>query len=494
MLNEKNANYNVYLSVSHFSIMMNYLNTMNKGSFHKRLLLLLTLFIISIFVFFFFNMSINADASYYIGVSRLISEGMTPFSDFRLHYSPLSFYIMSVPFYIFGTSYTCAISVLYLIHFVNSFLIYKILRNQQITKEWAWLGSLLFLLSCVLFQGSCYVLEPFVVCFGLLAFTFLKKESVYNLLCAGFFCSCSFLCKQYGIGYLFLLMFFVVRIHSRIEYIKKGGYVLLGFAIGLCLFTVFMKIQGIDILLMLDNLSGSDYHKDGIRGLFRSLFFLFVRFPHLPISLVLALVYYKFCLNNHFWLVSLIGLIGFLLACYVRSYHHYILLASPFMVFLITSTYSQIAKTYYKKVYALLIKASTIITVCFVVILCHDELSKNDRNNQIAVSRQLENYIPRNQNGVFVSFSMLYVTLLNSYTPPLIDKYGLSNGFLTDPLHIQESINHANYIVLNEQDIAYKKKVYNEVLLTSINNSFDKSIIDDGFNHNIIIYRRKPNK
>ena len=47
---------------------------------------------------------------------------------------------------------------------------------------------------------------------------------------------------------------------------------------------------------------------------------------------------------------------------------------------------------------------------------------------------------------------MLYVTLLNTYTPPLLSKYGLSNGFVRKSEEIKDLCSHAEYCVVGREE------------------------------------------
>ena len=44
-----------------------------------------------------FRSPVNADAGYYLGVVELIHNGLVPYRDFKLGYTPLFFYVLQVP-------------------------------------------------------------------------------------------------------------------------------------------------------------------------------------------------------------------------------------------------------------------------------------------------------------------------------------------------------------------------------------------------------------
>lgn len=465
----------------------------SEDSFQKKSLILLSLFVIICYLFFLFKARVNPDASYYINVSRLILDGKVPFHDFCLGYSPLSFYLMCIPFYFWGISFKCSLVVLYIIHLLNAIIVYNILKKQRISSNWAWYGGLLYLLCCMLFQGMVYVLEPFVLLFGLLAILFVQKESKLYLLLAGLACSCSFLCKQYGIGFVILAcVYIIIHNHYRVQAVKKNCYLFMGFAIGICLFVVSIMLQNIDIPTMLDELSGSDYHKDGMRGFFLAYIHLFMRITPLLVSIFFALLYYRKFIKDSFWQISILGILGFMLACYVRLYSHYILLSVPFAVFLIIYTIPQIPNETYKKLYITIVKLSTLIPICLVLFACYNYYVNDDRCKQEQISELIENYIPKKQTDVFTSFDVLYVSLLNLYTPPLVDKYGLSSGFIPTKKGIKDMLTAAEYSVISEKDLNGNTPINSPLVKEYLNENFfiKATISNDGMDE-ILLFKRK---
>ena len=104
-----------------------------------------------------FRIDVNADAAYYLGVSRLILDGKTPFLDFPPGYTPLSFYIMSVPINIWGTSFSVALLSLYLFHIINAVILYKIVRQNSGNRIIAAFCCVFSLLLCIGTDGCRYI-------------------------------------------------------------------------------------------------------------------------------------------------------------------------------------------------------------------------------------------------------------------------------------------------------------------------------------------------
>ena len=400
---------------------------------------------------------------------------------------------MCVPLSLLGTNYTQALLILYFIHFVNSFLVYKIFRNQNCTKSWSWYGSLLFLMCCLLFQGVVYVLEPFVIFFGLMALYSLHKRTTFYLILTGISCSLSFLCKQYGMGFLVLVVIFLI-IQENYTYrsIKKILLVLSGFSIGLVAFIVFMKLQGVELANMMNKLSGSDYHREGFKGFLIAYFYLFTRLSPLLIAFVVALIYLKNVVKDKFWVISIVGILGFMLACYVRLYSHYLLLVSPFAVFLIVYTIGQINNSKYKNAFVTYVKWSTLIPVCLILFSNVDRWKNDHKQQQKTISNQIVNTIPEGQEDVFVSFSVLYTSLLNNYTPPLINKYGLSNGFVTAKKDVLNMLKEAKYSVISKKDYDGNTPINAPHIKEYLNDNFDlETVISNDVMGDVLLYKRK---
>ena len=455
--------------------------------FQKSVLVMLVGFILFSFCIYANMAIINADASYYMGVSRLISEGLVPFSDFALGYSPLSFYLMCIPFNIWGYSYTCAISVLLLIHIANAFFVYRILYVNSFSQMVSMLGGLFYLYYVSLFSGYGYVLEPFVLLFGLIAIYLVQSHSLYSLFLSGFFCSCSLFCKQYGLGFLALVFLYVLLDNQFPNKKERLTVSILGFFIGLLLGVILLMLQGIHISLLLSSLQGSDYQREGVLGMIVALCHVFIRISPLFISLWIPLLYWNDFKADKFWVISLIGVVGFLLPLYVRPYLHYVILSLPFMIFFIFRSIRAI-KTFRLKLFVFLfLIVSSIITVISMAQFDVNLILGNNRSYQRLISEKIATFIPKEEKDVYISFHALYTTVLNSYTPPLLTEYGMSNGFVTMPRDVLKLLQNSQYAIIsmeeydgNNQNCSPKVKSYlqsNFRLVSTIENDDIKDIL-----------------
>ena len=392
----------------------------------------------------------NVDAAYYIDVSRHIMNGEIPFLDFLMEYTPLSFFIMCIPFWIFGTSFRVALAFLYFIQIVNAFLIFKICYHYSKSYYLSVFTAVFSLMLCMLCDGESYVLEPFVLFFGLMALLLLCKDGYVRTIIAGILCFCSFWSKQYGLGFLVVAL---VQVSLSSDFgkklLKKQSFLIAGFIIGLLLFVVFHLIQGVDILSMF-SLSGSDYRKEGIQGFIDAWRTLFITLPLLLVSVVLMVANFRNPPKNPLLFVAFCGIFVFMLQCYVRFYAHYLILVEPFCVLLLSGGFLAVKSMKIKKIYIYLLVLSTMIPSYFTIKSNMYLLETEDSSVQEEDAEAVKGIIPENSDNVFASSDMLPMMLLNSYNPPLMRKYGLGNGFVIDPQGVEELIQASSYCIISE--------------------------------------------
>ena len=405
--------------------------------------------------------AINPDANYYIGVSRFLMEGKVPFSDFQLGYTPLSFYIMCIPFSIFGNSFTTALAVLYLFHIVNAFWVYKICCQYSASQWLSAFTAILSLMLCLTCDGSSYVLEPFVLFFGLPAIYLLKSENIKKIILSGFLCFCAFWSKQYGLGFICLAMVLLCLYHSmRMLLIRKLLYLLLGFLAGSVVFVALFWIQGVDPLAML-SLTGSEYRRDGLLSLNEAWRNLLITIPLLTLPIIMVVIKLKEFRKHPLLYISFLGVFGFMLQCYVRFYAHYMILVMPFCALMMSACVNAFSTLRYKKFYILLLLLTPVIPSYFAMKENIGLFINDGRSIQVQSAHMIERIIPRGSDNVFASSDMLPVVLLNSYNPPMYRKYGLSNGFVTNPDEVFEMIKESSFCIINKNRLKFSQDAGN---------------------------------
>lgn len=426
-------------------------------------LALLALWAVVSIVLSYFKIRINEDSSYYIGVVRLILDGKIPFKDFFLGYTPLSFYLLSVPCKIFGCTFNVGIFFIYLLHFCNALILYKVCRKYVKSIPLATYCAILCFILCLGRDGRIYVLEPFVLMFGLSALYVQHLKFQWRDVVAGFLCFCAFWCKQYGLGFICLCMALILL---RGQFCKKSWrqtvQLLIGFFAGAIFFVSILSLIGVPLSDLI-NLSGSDYERDGLYGLFGSWKAVCISLPLLVISIILMFSSLKNYSKHAMLIVAFFGIAGFLLQCYVRFYSHYMMLAMPFCVLMLLLCADTIKTPRYRKIYLSTFILSSIIP-CYFMQKTNMELCRsNERASQEKCACIIREHIPNGSKDVFTGMTFLPTTLQNEYEAPLLDKYGLSNGFVRKSEEVLELIKASRYCLISSIDFEKKEKYSYEV-------------------------------
>lgn len=419
--------------------------------------------------------AINPDANYYIGASRFIMGGKVPFMDFQLGYTPLSFYIMCIPLSMFGVSFTTALAALYIVHILNAFWVYKICC-QYSTNQWlSTFMAVLSLMLCLICDGGSYVLEPFVLFFGLPALYLIKDGSVKKIVLSGFLCFCAFWCKQYGLGFICLAMVYLCFYHSvGMPLIRKLLFLMLGFIAGLVFFVALFWMQGIDPLAIL-SLSGNNYQREGMQGFIDAWRTLLIIIPLLVLPIIMMVIRLKEMRKHLLLCISFCGVFGFMLQCYVRFYGHYLILVMPFCALMLFACVKAFKSLRYRNVFVFLLLLAPVIPTYFTTKDTVGFLNSNGRAIQEQSAHMIEQIIPNGSDDVFASSDMLPIVLLNSYNPPLERKFGLSNGFVTNPDEVYEIIQASSYCIISENRL--KSSQFSVEVRDCLEKKFEQNIV-----------------
>lgn len=423
------------------------------------------------------NLGINKDAYYYIEISRLMLQGKSLFVDFPSGYTPLSFYLMCIPFSLFGISYQVGFLTIYLLHLINAYLVYKLCVKYIDNTFIAIFMALFSLLLCWLAGGNTYGLEPFVLLFGLSSLLVLHKKKLAPIFFSGFLSFCAFWSKQYGLGFIFLAAVYLFQLNNfNIDLLKKEFCLLAGFIFGFLLFVSIYLFQGVDID-SLSILSGSDYRRDGIGGLGDAWLYSFIAVPMLLVAMILLLFKFKDALKSPLYVLAICGVCGFMLQCYVRFYAHYLILTRPFCVLILLAGLLLMKKDFYKRVYMSLVVISVIIPLYFLVKGNLSSNNDNTRNDQIGLAKEVAKMIPHGAPDVYSGSDLLPILLLNENGSPYLSKYGPTNGFVVGADQTYDLISHASYCLISDEEFQSGAK-YTARVKDYLANNFQKYDIE----------------
>ena len=208
----------------------------------------------------FFN-SMDVDSAIILVEMERIAEGYIPYKTMHLNYPPLWFYINVALKWLFRVPYGCypfylAVHWLYAIGCASC--LYYISRKWGASKYISAFVAWLFFVVSHWPQGNVVLFEIPSVFWGLLSISlFLKcKDShpAWQIIVGALAC-CSFLTKQFGAGFLLLVLWLIVTSANSNKW-KQTGYYLLGYSMPLL---ICLACWGTDIYQsILFNGYGSD--------------------------------------------------------------------------------------------------------------------------------------------------------------------------------------------------------------------------------------------
>lgn len=369
----------------------------------------------------------HPDAGYYLTITNLIYDGHTIFKDFTVGYTVLSFYVMLFFKTILGSyfNYKTALIIVFLIQFLNAFIIFLIGSRLKLKSTSKHVAVFTYLTQALFFEGRFYLLEPYSVLFGLLSFfTILKQTpSIYNYIGAGALAALSFFSKQYGLGFIFIILLYVLLKNKpdKKQMLKSALLTLFGFGLVFFIYHLLFYLHTKTFASLINQGTNGYEIRGGITGVFRAIIDNFKFFPWL---LIIPIVYKHLKENiKEVVIFSFFGIIGFSFQFYVRDYLHYSLLIVPFSIIILMIIIDHLS-----------IKQSSIILI-FITLgglhslrVAHVIKKKNLRLEYNKLEKKLQPFI-QEEKDLFIypsnpTYNILYSNL--NITPPLLN---LSAGF-----------------------------------------------------------------
>ncbi len=393
---------------------------------------------------------LHCDSAYYLCTMAKMREGLVPYQDLAVGYTPLLFYVMYVLSAPLGISAYTPEYFLF-IHFLfvagNAICMYFITRYFSKNLYLALFVSWLYLISCYWIDGNYILLEIPSTFFGLLASCLIlyhNKRSSWWFMLYGIVAACAFWTKQYGLGYFFLCALLIVFQKKRWQ---KLGLYILGYVLT---FIICFGIWGENLLPLVTTgygtksaiEAGYDRSLQGILYSYTDFITWFVKknVPILPLSLLFVFVPFKDRAKRLEWLFCLFGFFGFSLIFIFNISLHYCQYLLPFVLVLglLLGTYLPLISNLYLRkginiVYILLMSVTIVSNMnktyrsrLFQVnpeVQLHDEKCK-------AIAQTLQKYVQKDETIWIFQYDLIQVYYYGQFTPPNVKTRGYSFGSL----------------------------------------------------------------
>lgn len=185
----------------------------------------------------FFN-RIDVDSAIILVEMERIAEGYIPYKTMHLNYPPLWFYINVALKWLFQLPYGCYhfyLGVHWLFAIGCAYCLYYISRKWGASKYISVFVVWLFFVVSHMPQGNIVLFEIPSVFWGLLAISLYyrwKDDNPAWQIIVGVIACCSFLTKQFGAGFLILVLWLIITSTSKNKW-KQMGFYLLGYCLPL---------------------------------------------------------------------------------------------------------------------------------------------------------------------------------------------------------------------------------------------------------------------
>lgn len=439
----------------------------------------------------FFFLETFIDHSYYINCSRLILEGKYPFTDFNPSYPPLVYYIGAVVLRIFPDTVYTHLMVLYAFIAADTFIIYKLAKKLNASSSVTTLTIFYFLFLMIKSDGTAYVLEPFVLFFGLLSLLVVQSRNKMMLFVAGMLAMCAAWCKQYGVGFVCLSCLYpIVESQSIGKKITKALIIIAGIAAGF--FTLFgiSQLNGAEYS-DLSMLSGNSYQRHGFDSLLNG-YFKFSGIAHIFVVFLFLIPYYfRTLIKKPMAWICVAGIIGFMMQCYVRNFRHYMILAIPFVVLLIPIVINCFKTQKAKTIFLSLVCVSLFAKSIELIVKDCNVVRQNGRAKEVAIAKELAETIPYGTDDVYVSIRALRSTAHNYYKPSLIQEHGMANGFADGTITTNEYLSTCQWLVIDDEDMKDSAR-FNGASFAILQSQYQlvKHLTGEGGNPALTVYKR----
>lgn len=408
----------------------------------------------------------HVDSGYYLSISNRITEGYRLYKDVNCGYTPLFIYICAGFRLLFNIPLNLYWPYLLMFQFFRigcACFVYGIAKEFRATSWWAYVAAFYCLFIFVRIEGQAVLLEipsSFWGLFACYATLKLRGKNLLNALWIGILISFSFLTKQYGLGFLPLVLYLIYAYSIRREWIIRTIYVLVGFILPIIFCYFYFGENFISVLFPSYGTqtaieAGFEWTLlDRLKGIIQVILHCSkTNSSIIIISILLFPIAVKLGVWKP-WLFALCGFLGFSLQFFFTNNSlggHYLLYMFPFVSIMI----SNVVNLRYGKV-------STIVTyICIsymVLWQCYRMFERNipywlynktEKNRVMPIADYLNNQIPYGSVVWIEPIRLEPVYFYANILPPNLSTIGYSFGTLglnRDDAFLQ--IKSANYVIL----------------------------------------------
>ncbi len=411
---------------------------------------------------------INPDAGYYLSVVERVREGLVPYRDFRLHYTPLGIYLLGWGANLLGggvPSYVAYVESMLVAQILCLILTFVILRRLGLPKVSAALAA--FTQGCIFiyYQGSFIELEPYVLLFTLGTIYVCLSDVALSRRCfyAGLFAALAFLSKQYGVAALASSSVLLLPAGSILARLRRGALIALGFILPLFFaLTYYCVIAETSLSAVLTGVRRAD-----LKFVLNEPWNLTAWGIEWSVAIVVIIAAFVRAQAKQRLVFSTLALaaLSFVPQFMVRqSLHYFMLPSAPLFILAVYAAFTLMQKFRVAKA-RLLLCGFSLWCAMFVLLAGQEVLSFGDgssRRHQLKEGEELRALLPVESRALLIADPMFF------YTAQLRSFNELGVGYDYPGLHsgttIAAWVQAATTVVVDRADTLFYQRVEEELM------------------------------
>lgn len=478
-----------------------------KNTLIKSLLFIGGAGILSMMVMSFFR-PLWVDPSVILTEMERISEGYVPYSQMHLNYPPFWFYLMAGLKHLFNVPNGCYhfyLAVHYLFSLGCAFLVFGLSKKFGANTYLALAAGWFYMFLSMWLWGDCVIFDIPTAFWGLLACYLAlcwRDRRSFAFILIGIICSLSFLTKQFGAGFLPLVLWLILTDDGK-NRIAKSGFFVIGYLVPL---VICLMVWGQDIVdsVLLNGYGSADFRalagdKTTNAGRYiRGMFYICTRFPMIP----LAVVALPFAWKHDKWrevLFCLFGACGFALQiCFITINSvtisskalHYLLLLAPFIAIM-----TSVLATMKNKVISILLTCCLFVTCsysAYKLVKCSipEYFNTEERNKQEMLAKEVGRIVGENETAWVVDGDLEFLYFKADLTPGAIKNVAYSTGFFEITAdEAMEEVKDVDYVISYDWPgpSEYWRGFYSPEVQSYVE-SFPKTLLGGYKDSDVVIY------